>query len=102
MLITCGYSFGDLHLNEDITSGLSANAGSVCHALMFLPMASCQLVRSIALSRPNLIVIAPDGGVIRGRDVVWPSGTTIDIGDFRGFGTFVVDEVVGKAHVASV
>ena len=102
MLITCGYSFGDEHLNEDITSGLSADAGSVCYALMFLPIASCQLVRAIALSRPNLIVIAPDGGVIRGRDVVWPSGITIDIGDFRGFGTFVVDEVVGKAHAPSV
>jgi hypothetical protein len=101
VLITCGYSFGDDHLNEDIVSGLTAAAGSVAYALMYLPVAQVSKVTQLALQRPNLNVICPDGGVLSGREVVWPIGKTLDIGDFNGFGRFVVNEVVGDPHATT-
>ena len=96
VFITCGYSFSDAHLNDDIAYGLVANAGSVCYALLYGALANYPEVTLLARSHPNLNVLASDGGVLRGKEVRW-NGTTMPLGDFRHFARFLADEVMGEA-----
>jgi SIR2-like domain len=102
IMVTCGYSFADEHINEDILSGLAANAGSVCYALMFTSIASFSPLIKLALARPNLNVLGTDGGVLRGHEVTWPPGAAVDLGDFEQFGRFLEEEVMGEAHAPSL
>jgi hypothetical protein len=102
ILITCGYSFSDEHINEDILFGLAASPSSVCYALMFTPMADSADAKKLAIARPNLNVLAPDGGVLRGNEVVWSAGGAMDLGDFAAFGRFVEEQVTGQSHASSI
>jgi hypothetical protein len=96
VLIACGYSFSDEHLNEDITFGLTANAGSVCYGLLFGPIENYPRARGLAAGHSNLNLLAQNGGVLRGREQLWGEGATLDIGDFHEFGMFLIREVMGE------
>jgi hypothetical protein len=98
VFITCGYSFSDAHLNEDITYGLGSNSGSVCFALLFGHLSGYPEVKPLASRHPNLNVLALDGGLLRGREVRW-TGTAMPLGDFSQFARFLVDEVMGEASI---
>jgi hypothetical protein len=96
VFITCGYSFSDAHLNEDISFGLGANAGSVCYAFLYGPLSGYSDATVMARRHQNLNVLASDGGILRSKEVHW-TGTTMSLGDFREFARFLVDEVMGEA-----
>ncbi len=64
VLITCGYSFSDRHLNEAILQGLSANPTAICFGLIFGDRATSPIGVKEALKHPNLSFLAADGAVI--------------------------------------
>jgi len=73
VLILCGYSFGDEHINEVIMQGLQASPSSVAFALQFGPLDQYATACDLARSRSNLSVLATDCAVIGGRRGAWPS-----------------------------
>ena len=70
-LVTCGYSFRDEHINETIVQGLQHTQTAVVFALMFDNIDDCVEVVDLAKQRPNLNVLARDGGIIGGRQAKW-------------------------------
>ncbi|MDI6451443.1 SIR2 family NAD-dependent protein deacylase [Anaerobaca lacustris] len=71
-LILCGYSFRDEHINEVIVQGLQCTQTAVAFALMFDKASKCLHAMPLAANRPNLNVLARDGGVIGGQESAWP------------------------------
>ena len=69
--ILCGYSFRDDHINETIIQGLQYTQTAVAFALLFDKIEKCGDVTTLAINRPNLNVLARNGGVISGRQVEW-------------------------------
>jgi len=96
VFVTCGYSFADEHLNEDIGFALAANPSSVCFALLYGPLAPYLHAKVLALKHQNLNLIAKDGAWLRGKEVKWTGGAEVDLGDFAAFTTFLTDEVMGE------
>ena len=116
-LVLCGYSFRDDHINDTIIQGLQHAQTSVAFALAFGPLKNSPEVASLARGRPNLNVLARDGGVIGGQQYEWPrrdhqQGSTVEdnpvtwepinpteengqqkaqfnLGDFKVFGRFL-------------
>lgn len=71
-LILCGYSFRDEHINEVILQGLQCTQTAVAFAMMFDEASKCSQAISLATNRPNLNVLARNGGVIGGQESIWP------------------------------
>lgn len=64
VLVTCGYSFADQHLNEVILHGLRSNPTAVCFGLLYGPRSGYSEAVSKALKHPNLSLLAADGAVL--------------------------------------
>lgn len=75
VLVTCGYSWGDQHINETLMSGLDATSSSAIFALMYGDIADADPVVKCAEKRWNLTVIGSNAGVIRGRLAAWEVAT---------------------------
>lgn len=71
-LIICGYSFRDEHINEVIVQGLQCTQTAVAFALMFDKASQYSQAKLLAERRPNLNILARNGGVIGGQECVWP------------------------------
>lgn len=71
VLITCGYSFGDEHINEVILQGLQSTQTSTSFCLMFGEMSDYQKANALANRRPNMNLLAKDKAVIGGREASW-------------------------------
>jgi hypothetical protein len=70
VLVTCGYSFADQHLNEVILQGLNGNATATCFGLIFGDRASsADAVQAHKCA--NLSMLAADGAVIGTIDRDW-------------------------------
>lgn len=70
VLICCGYSFSDQHINEVIVQGLQGNPTAVCYSLMFSKLDGYPHAVACAVRRTNLSVLANDEAVVgcqRGR-----------------------------------
>ncbi len=71
VLVTCGYSYGDQHLNELILQGLNGNPTAVCFGLLYGERnASPEAVRR-AKQQANLSILAVDGAVLGTVDGDW-------------------------------
>ena len=70
-IVLCGYSFRDDHINESIVQGLQYTQTAVAFALLFGEIRNYENATNLAGIRPNLNVLASDGGVIGGRQVEW-------------------------------
>ena len=70
-LVLCGYSYRDEHINETIIQGLQHTPTTVAFALLFGEVDKYEKAVALAKSRPNLNVLARDGGVLSGRRVDW-------------------------------
>ena len=127
VLITCGYSFSDQHLNEAILQGLSGNANAICFGLLFGELATSKEGVSKARRHPNLSLLGVDGAVIGSIDRHWHSDEKTDdplhglavrkgdipgrtssaperckflLGDFAAFGEFLARQLAqGKSDV---
>lgn len=125
-IVLCGYSFRDDHINETIVQGLQYTQTAVAFALVFGEIRNYETATTLAGMRPNLNVLARDGGVIGGRPVDWLEGSQdlvsekpstavtwtpteqdddptkykaqFNLGDFSEFGQFLHDLVGSIRH----
>lgn len=77
VLVTCGYSFGDAHLNEVILQGLEGNPTAIAFALLYKGVEDYPEAEAMAQQRANLSVLANDAGIIGTRQGKW-MGQTVD------------------------
>jgi hypothetical protein len=114
VVVTCGYSFADQHLNEVVLNGLRSNPTAMCFALLYGARSGYPEAMAQALKQPNLSLLAADGAVLgtverdwrpddqtaqplHGLSVTSPvvGSTGIDkncqftLGDFKKFGAFL-------------
>lgn len=71
-LILCGYSFRDEHINEAIVQGLQCSQTAIAFALLFERISDYSQAAALARTRANLNLLARDGAIIGGQDLVWP------------------------------
>ena len=92
VLITCGYSFADQHLNEVILQGLAGNPTAVCFGMLFGERSGYSEALSRAKKHPNLSLLAADGAVLNTIDRNWRTGSkeehpwhaiAVNVGDMK-------------------
>ena len=71
VLITCGYSFGDEHINAIIAQGLSGNSNAACLGMVFNDRNNAPKGVELAKRHANLTLLAADGGVVGTIDRAW-------------------------------
>jgi hypothetical protein len=71
ILITCGYSFVDQHLNSVIVQRLGANPRAVCFGLLHGDMAKYHLAEKCAMKHANLNLISEDASFIGTHKRTW-------------------------------
>lgn len=67
VIVLCGYSFADEHLNELLLDGLRGNKSAHCFALLYLKLENHELAVRGAEKLSNLTLLAWDGAVIGTR-----------------------------------
>lgn len=73
VLLTCGYSFGDEHINAIIAQGLSGNSNAACLGMIFNDRCNTPKGVELAKRHANLTLLAADGGVVGTIDRDWSS-----------------------------
>ncbi len=73
VLLTCGYSFGDEHINAYIGQGLSGNPNAACIGMTFNDRLNAPKAVVLAKRHANLTLLAADGGVIGTVERNWDS-----------------------------
>ena len=71
VVVTCGYSFVDEHINAYLAQGLAGNPNASCLALIYGDLASAPDAVRLARRYANLTVMAADGGVIGTVERAW-------------------------------
>lgn len=71
VIVCCGYSFADQHLNEVIMNGLRSNPTAMCFGLMYGGRAQYKEGMLCANRHPNLSLLAEDGAVLGTLDRDW-------------------------------
>jgi hypothetical protein len=120
VLVACGYSFADQHLNEVILHGLRSNPTAICFGLLFGARSGYGVAVAKALKTPNLSLLAADGAVLGTSERDWkpdeqvghalhgisvtkeevteagdttPMNCKFLLGDFRHFGSFLAQQL---------
>lgn len=120
VLVTCGYSFADQHLNEVILHGLRSNPNAICFGLLYGARSGYADALIRARAHPNLSLLAADGAVLGtierdwrseeqaghpfhetcvvSKDVAGDSDSTskkcqFQLGDFKYFGDFLAQQL---------
>jgi len=71
VLLICGYSFADEHINAYIGQGLSGNPNASCIAMIFKDRVDVPKAITLAKRHANLTVLAADGGIVGTVDRSW-------------------------------
>ena len=71
VLILCGYSFRDEHINEVIVQGLQSIGTATAFALLFGEIEKYEEAINLANNQPNLTILARDGAVIGSQKANW-------------------------------
>lgn len=100
VVITCGYSFCDEHINDVILNALRGNANAACFALFYGDLDGYPDAVKAAKLCSNLTLIAADSGVINTQPVRWMPVTDKD--DDPLTGTVVEVTKGGDDSIASV
>lgn len=105
LLITCGYSFGDEHINAILYGALDNRNTANIIALQFRDLTMNDELIGAAARRSNLTVIGPNGGVISGNWGLWQLTQPVDkrthsFMDY-GFDSNALPEDKGSSAVAS-
>lgn len=105
LLITCGYSFSDEHINAILYGALDNRNTSNVIALQFQDMKENDGVIEAAVRRSNLTVIGPNGGVISGTWGFWQLTQPVDNRTYSfmdiGFDSNALPEEGGSPAAAS-
>ncbi len=88
VMVLCGYSFADEHLNEMIVDGLRGNRSAHCIALMYSELESHSQALDCAKKVPNLTILGYNGAVIGTRE----GGYTETDTNLTALGSGVVSE----------
>lgn len=80
VLVVCGYSFRDDHLNANMLQGLQGNATAVIFALLHGELANYGTAAKLASSRANLSLLAEDRAVIGTKEAPWRQMAAEEIG----------------------
>lgn len=78
VLLTCGYSFGDEHINAIIAQGLSGNSNAACLGMIFNDRDNVPKGVELAKRHANLTLLAADGGVVGTVDRDWNNNSRDD------------------------
>lgn len=78
LLITCGYSFGDEHINAILYGALDNRSTANIIALQFQGLEKNDKLVDAAVRRSNLTVICTNGGVISGIRGLWQLTQPVD------------------------
>lgn len=89
-LVVLGHSFSDEHLNATVVESLRANPSAACYALQYRCLAEYSTANRLAMTEPNLTILARDGAVIRKRQSAWLQQTTAQIQELQG--TFELED----------
>ncbi len=79
LLITCGYSFGDEHINAIVFGALDNRVSTNIVALQYDELEEEGVLSRTAKRRTNLTVIGPNAGVISGQWGEWELTLPVDI-----------------------
>jgi hypothetical protein len=127
VLVTCGYSFADQHLNEVLMNGLRGNPTAMCFGLLYGPKANYPEGLRCATKQPNLSLLGEDGAVLGTLNREWnvedqsahplrglgirfeaangsPSKNKFLLGDFSKLGDFLayqINQTEDGAHAAA-
>lgn len=71
VLVTCGYSFADQHLNEVILHGLRSNPTAICFGLLHGSRSAYADAFAKARMHPNLSLLARDGAILGASERDW-------------------------------
>lgn len=71
VLVVCGYSFGDQHLNDTIMNALSRSRTSQVFVLNYSNILNSDEVVQLSNREPNLTIFAPNAAVIGGIFGEW-------------------------------
>ncbi|MBW2605014.1 MAG: SIR2 family protein [Deltaproteobacteria bacterium] len=121
VLVTCGYSFIDKHLNAIILQRLSANPRAICFGLLYDDLEKYPEALARAKETTNLTLIANNGAFKGGQQISWntkeshalkhydfclerkkinggeDSSVKCNIGDFQVLGKFLLNQI-GYTH----
>lgn len=64
VLVTCGYSFQDQHINQILMEGIKSNPNSIIFALLYGKLESYPHAIKLSSTHPNLSLLAKDEAVI--------------------------------------
>jgi hypothetical protein len=78
LLIVCGYSFGDQHINEILYGALDNRNTSSVIALQFDQLSEADPLVEAARNRANLSVIGPNAGIISRTWGIWQLTQPVD------------------------
>jgi hypothetical protein len=124
VLVTCGFSFLDEHLNQAILDGLGGNPSAVCYGLLWGDREKASEAVAKVGHRGNLRLLGADGGVLGTVSREWHAKPDIEnalhgkavcdgdlsgdrtnapgerckflLGDFESFGKFLADQVANR------
>lgn len=92
VLIACGYSFADEHLNGIIADKLSANPNAICFGLLYDDLEKYSKAKELASKLPNLTLLAKDNCIVGTQKHSW------EIGDSETeYASLVYKPLSGKA-----
>lgn len=99
ILVSCGFSYRDQHINEVIDQSLRSNPTASVHAMLYGSLDDYSEATTLAAGLHNLALLAEDGGVVGGSRGAWTDeespdngatgSTTCDLGDFVAFGSML-------------
>ena len=79
VLIICGYSFRDQHVNDIIVQGLNSGKTAIAFALLYSSLEESLNAVQLACEQPNLTVLARDGAVIGSTETGWVKRNKQDV-----------------------
>lgn len=71
LLVVCGFSFGDQHINAILLDALERHPNTHMVALTYCDITEDHVVSKWAEALPNVLHVGPNAGVLRGRFGLW-------------------------------
>jgi hypothetical protein len=101
VLVVCGYSFRDEHLNACLLEGLTGSPRSAVFGLLYGNIADYPEAAKLATTTSNLSMMARDGAIIGTRSGSWDNRDPGDTAMWAGAVELAPDSSGGASQVAT-
>jgi len=101
ILVICGYSFRDEHLNACLLEGLTGSPKSAVFGLLYGNLTDYPEAKKLASRVSNLTLLARDGALLGTQEGSWDNRDIGDIAALSGAVELIPDPAGGTAKVAS-